>query len=116
MATHAKSFKIVSYDALDCRLRGIYNLISKNNLSKAAEVINDTIRTVNTAESSECCRAFLNYFVDNMYRILIDIARKQMDNVHNRLRDVHYMIIDIITPDNDVFYDQDISDDYLISV
>lgn len=88
----------VSFDVLDCRLKGIYNLMRKDNISKAVSVINQTIWSINHAKSSECPRQFINFFVEQLYSILIDIAFKRIPDAHNRIRDLHYTIMDILTP------------------
>lgn len=89
---------VVSFDVLDCRLKGIYNLMRKDNIPKAITVINQTIRSINNAKKAECPRQFVNFFVEQLYSILIDIAFKRIPDAHNRIRDLHYTIMDILIP------------------
>jgi hypothetical protein len=83
---------LVSDAIIDCRVRGLYNLLRKGKYYHTRLLLNDTIRELQTADEYECDPAFLQHVVDEMYRALVDMSFRKYMSVHNRLRDLHYEI------------------------
>lgn len=90
-----QTFTMISYGIIDCRLKGIYKNLNKGKNERAAEIINDTIRSIKGAKESECDPKFVDYVLCQLYMMLLDIGFKRPQEAHVRLRNMHYEIYNI---------------------
>jgi len=84
----------VSVELLDYHLKKAYLLLSNKNYKEACKVINIIIYNINYALFYEFNKNIISYLVDECYRCLLDFAFKRYISVHNRIRDMHYKLID----------------------
>jgi hypothetical protein len=83
---------------IDNNLKLIYSLINKGDPNDAIKVINETMMKIKCAREYRCSPKFIDYIMTQMYLMLTDISFRRIDNLHCRVRDVHYSILDICTP------------------
>ena len=76
---------------LDCRMRGIYSLLAKQQYKTAAHVINDTINLVRGPTPHLASPVATSVF-NHLCKALLDIAFKRYHNAHDEIRKVHYML------------------------
>ena len=98
-AKHPQTFTLVNYAILDCRLTGLYKLMCRGNYTKVVAVLNDTLRSIRGAVSCQCTSKFMDFIITQLYHMLVDMAFRRYSAVHERLRDVHFIIVDILTPE-----------------
>ena len=96
-----KSFTMISYGILDCRFTGLYKMLQRGQYQKMINVINETLYSIRTAVETECTKTFMDFIISQLYLMLVDMAFRRYDNVHERIRDIHFLIMDILTPEND---------------
>lgn len=89
---------VVSYAVIDCRLSSIYRYLSNKNVSMATHIINDTITAIKHAKVFECDNKFIDHVVTQLYMMLLDIAFHREQDVHCRVRDMHYKIVNLCVP------------------
>jgi hypothetical protein len=89
----------MDYEIVDIRLKTIFNNISNSNVKRASRVINNTIYTLNNAVDNHCPKPFLNKAVETLYRVLVSLAMKRSGEAMLMLRDLHYHIVDLTTPE-----------------
>ena len=75
---------------LDCRMRGVYFKLLKNDVKLAREMVNDTIWTLNNAENE--CSDTVKYCSPIMYKILVDLSLDRITEAHDKIRSIHYYI------------------------
>lgn len=90
MASKAIRITYVNDAVISRRLWGIYSKILRRDIANAKILLNDTIRTLSYAETenpeiSSAC-------IDALYRVLVDLAFKRVDEAHSKLRDLYYNI------------------------
>ena len=78
---------------IDRRLNTIYRAIKKNDTLKAVNTANETIRLIKSHTVIDCDKSTVNYFIEILYRTLIDLARGRMTEAHCKVRDCHYYIL-----------------------
>jgi hypothetical protein len=112
---HPTTFTMISYAIIDCRLKGIYKAINKQQYDRASDIINDTIRSIKAAVENECDPKFVEYVICQLYMMLLDIAFNRKQDVHSKVRDLHYQIYNITSIYNNETYnyntDLEYSDD-----
>lgn len=88
----ASTFVLNSF-AVDRRLETIYKAMHTNDITKAANVANSTLRMLNTANYSEIDRHTRDYLVSNLYTTLVDLAMGRVESAHNKIRNCHYKML-----------------------
>lgn len=76
---------------VDCRLKGIYRQIYLQKYKKASDNISQMIMYLKTVDI-EMNKIIYNEVIDTFYHMLVEMAFKKYNSVHNRARDLHYKI------------------------
>jgi len=89
----AVSSKITYLDAtiLDCRMRGIYSLLLRQQYQTAVIVVNDTIVMIRSL-SKYLPAKMMGSMVDGLYSCLVHLAFKRHQLAHDAIRALHYML------------------------
>lgn len=82
------SIALMNEAILDCRMGGLLSLIEKKNYTKAAKVMNETIRLFDNAVENSFSREFDRYVVHNLYHCLIELSFRKYDVVIGRLSNI----------------------------
>lgn len=78
---------------VDCRLHGIYKQIVNANYKKAYFNIIDMLINLNNHEIVNIENKFYNKIIDTFFHMRVEMSIKKYEAVHNRVRDLHYKII-----------------------
>lgn len=76
-----------------CRIRGIYHLILRGDYDKAKWVIAEFYISLMRAAELDFEKTVYNKIFEDFSHMKIDMAMKKYNNVHNRLRDLNYYIL-----------------------
>jgi hypothetical protein len=77
---------------LDCRMRGIYNLLLTGKYQKAKQVIYETIKLFGEVEETEVDELLKKYASKHLHKALTMMCRKKYIQAHAHIRDIHYAI------------------------
>lgn len=83
---------------INCRLTGLYKALNKRDYDRTSDLIADTINMIKIAEVVDIDAPLYSKINDDFYRIAVDFAFKLYHSVHNRIRDMHYYIINYGNP------------------
>ena len=77
---------------IDCRLRGLNNALIRGDYERVRFNIVDTIKHLNQA-NIEMNKILYNKIVDEFLHMQVESALHKYDNLHNRIRNLHYIIV-----------------------
>jgi hypothetical protein len=83
---------------VDCRIRGIYKLLSRGDYCKASISIGDMWVNLMRAKEIDFDKKTYNTIYDAFARMKVEMAFRKYTDVHNRLRDLHYFIENLTRP------------------
>ena len=92
MTTH-NDISYISFHKIDCRLKGIYKFIRKEKYSRARILIIKTITQFQKVTETEADTTFMSHVIDVLYHTLVEINLKNYNGGHDRIRDLHYEIL-----------------------
>lgn len=88
------TFAYIDESIVDCRLRGIYNLCRKGNFVRAHENARDTLILLYNAPIIEIAPTLYHDMVAALQWINHEFVLGDYRNVHTRVRDLHYKIME----------------------
>lgn len=90
-----RSFAYLDEVLVDCRLRGLYNLCRQKKYARAARGIRDMLWQLNHVPVGKIAmdRELYGKVVDAFYRMQVDLVMGEVNRVHDRVRDLHYVIL-----------------------
>ena len=77
---------------VDCRLRGIYKSLLRRDYMRVKFNISDMIDHLVKAPYIDLDVDIYKQIIDQFMHMRVDCAMKKYDDVHNRIREVHYLI------------------------
>ena len=86
------SYTYVSKESVDGQLRIINMLLDDKNYKGVCKTLGTLISNINNAVIYECDKDTLFHIVDEAFRSQVDMAFKRYNQVHDRVRDMHYMV------------------------
>lgn len=78
---------------LDCRLTGIYKTLKKGDYERTKSLIRDTLNIMMTAGEIDMTKIMYRKIVDELYHMIVELAFKKFNSVHDRIRNLHYYIV-----------------------
>jgi hypothetical protein len=91
MATTSRRLAYIDTWILSCRVHGMYKKSLRRDFISLKNSVNDTLNTIRTTDVHD--KETVSAAVPLLYMILIDIAMKRYDNVHNNIREINYMVM-----------------------
>jgi len=76
---------------VDCRLRGIYCQIRHQKYQKAKDLISQMIMYLKNIDVN-IEKELYNEIIEEFYHMSVEMAFKKYNNVHDRVRNLHYKI------------------------
>jgi hypothetical protein len=104
MAVYATAFapfaaistiEYIDTQVVDCRVRGLYKLILRGNYTKARASIMDILVNLRRAVELDMSKHTYNQVFDTFARVRIDLARHRYTEAHDKLRQLHYSLVNV---------------------
>jgi|UniRef100_A0A6C0BEZ9 hypothetical protein len=107
VATTVNTQKLAYIDTwiLSCRIHGMYKKSLRQDFISLKSVVNDTLNTIRTAHVKD--KEIISAAIPLLYMILVDIAMKRYDNVHNTIREIKYLVVRKYQRDRSYIYNVD---------
>ena len=78
---------------LDRRIMGIYKAMQNGNIDYICNLICDTIDVLKNAQEIDIDEKMLDRVMNDLYTMTVELSLNQINNSHNRIRDLHYFIV-----------------------
>lgn len=86
----------INYATIDCRIKKLYKLINSVQYDQFHASLMETIYEFKNAKEIEGDPKFISGIIDQLSRALVDISFKKYSVAHERIRDIHYSIINVL--------------------
>ncbi len=84
---------VIDETIIDCRLRGLNKSLQRGDYDRVKFNIIDTINHLNQC-SVEMDKKLYNKIVDEFLHMRVESALRKYEILHNRIRDLHYTIVE----------------------
>lgn len=91
-----KNLSYINYATIDCRIKKLYKQINALEYDKFHSSLLDTIYEFRNAEHIEADPRFIENIIEQLSRALIDVSFQKYSVAHDRIRDIHYSIINVL--------------------
>jgi hypothetical protein len=78
---------------LDRRIMGIYKAMQNGNIDYICNLVCDTIDVLENAQEIDIDENMLYRVMTDLYTMTVELSLNQINNIHNRIRDLHYFIV-----------------------
>jgi hypothetical protein len=78
---------------VNSRLKGLYKSILNNDYDRTKFLVEDTINMIKTTTEIDIDKELYNKIIDELYQMIMELIFKKYNSVHDRIRDLHYLII-----------------------
>ena len=78
---------------LDGRILGIYKAMQNGDNDYICNLVCDTIDILKNAQEIDIDENMLDRVMNDLYTMTVELSLNQINNIHNRVRDLHYFIV-----------------------
>lgn len=86
----------INYATIDCRVKKLYKLVNAAEYDQFHATLMATIHEFKNAKHIEGDPKFIAGIIDQLSRALVDVSFQKYSVAHQRIRDIHYSIINVL--------------------
>ena len=78
---------------VNSRLTSLYKSLLNNDYDRTKFLVEDTINMIKTTTEIDIDKELYKKIIDELYQMIMELIFKKYNSVHDRIRDLHYLII-----------------------
>lgn len=86
----------INYATIDCRIKKLYKLVNAGEYDQFHATLMATIHEFKNAQQIDGEPKFISSIIDQLSRALVDVSFQKYSVAHQRIRDIHYSIINVL--------------------
>lgn len=86
----------INYATIDCRIKKLYKQVNAGEYDQFHATLMDTIYEFKNAQQIDGELRFISGIIDQLSRALVDVSFQKYSVAHQRIRDIHYSIINVL--------------------